>query len=296
MDLSESSPQWQAQGYWARAQRPLPSLILLLPLLLIYELALPIFGVDQIRQVASDIAARRAIYEFLAWFDISGYYLPALIVVVVLIVWHTLLKDPWRFEPSLYAGMLAEAMVLTLPLIVLATMVGRHMVAAMEPAAGAMIDSAGVTDGSALAHAVPLLQATTSTGQAAATPGGGWSVEAQLVFGIGAGIYEELVFRLMGIALIHLLLADVLGLAKKWAAVAAVVISSLAFGLYHFIDVDVFPAMPEFSWPKMIFFTLAGLYLACIYLLRGFGIAAATHAFYDVLVVLLQVTADPASG
>ena len=38
---------------------------------------------------------------------------------------------------------------------------------------------------------------------------------------------------------------------------------------------------------KTIFYVLAGVYLACIYVYRGFGIVAGAHAMYDVLVVTL---------
>jgi len=39
---------------------------------------------------------------------------------------------------------------------------------------------------------------------------------------------------------------------------------------------------------KFLFRTGAGLYLAGIFLFRGFGIAAGGHAFYDIIVVTVS--------
>ena len=107
----------------------------------------------------------------------------------------------------------------------------------------------------------------------------GW--QAQLVFSIGAGIYEELLFRLIGIALLHMLLVDALALPHATGAIAAIVITSLGFAAYHFSSQN------PFQLGKCFFYTVAGIYFAVVYLLRGFGIVAGTHALYDVMVVLL---------
>ena len=39
-----------------------------------------------------------------------------------------------------------------------------------------------------------------------------------------------------------------------------------------------------FSWKNFFFHTLCGIYFGTVYVLRGFGIAAGSHALYDVLV------------
>jgi len=49
------------------------------------------------------------------------------------------------------------------------------------------------------------------------------------VLAIGAGIYEELVFRLIAFAVLSLLLHDLLGLPRRRTALAVVLISALAF-------------------------------------------------------------------
>ena len=65
----------------------------------------------------------------------------------------------------------------------------------------------------------------------------------------------------------------------KLCVIASVLISSLGFALVHFIG-DHNP----FTMTKMLFYTVAGVYFAAIYLPRGIGIVVAVHALYDVLV------------
>lgn len=102
------------------------------------------------------------------------------------------------------------------------------------------------------------------------------SWQTELVQSIGAGIYEELIFRLMAIALLHSLLVDRMKIPHRWGAACAITISSLAFASVHFFKI-------EFELGLFIFFTMAGFYLAAIYLLRGFGIVVGTHAIYNVV-------------
>jgi len=107
---------------------------------------------------------------------------------------------------------------------------------------------------------------------------------SRLTISIGAGLYEEFLFRMIGTAIVHALVVDLLGAKERVGRAAAVVITGLAFGWYH---------APE-SMLMMAYFTLAGVFFGWLYLARGFGITAGAHAVYDVLV--LVVLAGPASG
>lgn len=231
-----------AQGYFQRSQRPLQALILLLPLLIAYEAGAIRFAADPETGQASHIVARSQLADFLSLFGATGYYLPGLLVVVILLTWHVLRRDPWQLEWKLYIAMAVESLALAIPILVFALAWGRE----------------------------PLANGET------------YSAPAQLIFSIGAGIYEELVFRLMAIAVLHLLLVDLVGLKHSTGAVLAVLCSSVLFAAYHF------DSQASFEWLKFIFYFAAGVYLAWIYILRGFGIVAATHAFYDILIVAIM--------
>ncbi len=96
---------------------------------------------------------------------------------------------------------------------------------------------------------------------------------------LGAGFYEELFFRVL---LVEGLLWLVTGLRPKRAGpshfVSAWLLSALLFSLAHFI-------YEPFSWYALWYRGAFGLVMSGIYILRGFGIAAWTHALYDVLVL-----------
>lgn len=99
---------------------------------------------------------------------------------------------------------------------------------------------------------------------------------------VGAGVYEEIVFRLLllggGAALLHYVF--------QWNRAACMclmlLVSSGLFSLAHYVGM--FGESP--SMFTFLFRGLAGLVLGTIYILRGVGIAAWTHAGYNVMVLL----------
>ena len=104
------------------------------------------------------------------------------------------------------------------------------------------------------------------------------SLLARLAVGIGAGLYEELAFRWLFIAVIHTIACDVFKASHRVGLTIAIIISALAFMYYHPIE-----GAPV---GRMIFYLIGGLYFGTIFVVRGFGIVAATHAIYNVVVVL----------
>ncbi|MEM7244195.1 MAG: CPBP family intramembrane glutamic endopeptidase [Acidobacteriota bacterium] len=105
-----------------------------------------------------------------------------------------------------------------------------------------------------------------------------------LCLALGAGIYEELLFRVLlyGLVLsgIRLLLPSPRGAERpSWLQVGlAVIVTSLAFALAHHLGEE------PITWHAVSFRFLAALYLTTLYALRGLGIAVTAHAAYDVLV------------
>jgi membrane protease YdiL (CAAX protease family) len=102
---------------------------------------------------------------------------------------------------------------------------------------------------------------------------------------IGAGIYEEVLFRLCLLPLCFGFFR-LARLEKNWAAVLAILSTSLAFSLAHYVGATGEP----FQLFSFAFRTLAGLVFAALFVLRGFGISVGCHAAYDLLVgVMLQL-------
>ncbi|MFP8489698.1 CPBP family intramembrane glutamic endopeptidase [Gracilimonas sp. Q87] len=102
----------------------------------------------------------------------------------------------------------------------------------------------------------------------------------KLALSLGAGLYEELFFRVILVTVFILIFTKVFG--KKWAAItAAVVLSALLFSAVHYIG-----SMGDaFTMGSFLYRFLFGLILNGIYVWRGFGVAAWTHAIYDIMVI-----------
>ena len=108
------------------------------------------------------------------------------------------------------------------------------------------------------------------------------STVGQLVLGIGAGIYEELVFRLILISVVMMIGVDLLRLGRTRVALAAVVLSSLVFAAHHHQPIG----MEPFELTRFLFRSIAGIYLALIFWYRGYGSAAGCHAAYNATLVI----------
>lgn len=105
----------------------------------------------------------------------------------------------------------------------------------------------------------------------------------RIVLALGAGIYEELLFRL-GLISLLLLLADMLRIPRRAAAPATLLLAAVIFALCHYHPVGV----DAFSWPSFLQRSLAGAYLSLIFLSRGLGIAAGCHSAYNLLILVLR--------
>jgi len=103
-----------------------------------------------------------------------------------------------------------------------------------------------------------------------------------LVLYCGAGVYEELVFRWGLLGLLIAIFRRVFA-GRKAPVAAAAVLGAVLFSLFHYVG----PAGDAFSVGGFLQRMLAGLYFSVLFLFRGFGITAATHAIYDIVLGIL---------
>ncbi|MEM9463344.1 MAG: CPBP family intramembrane glutamic endopeptidase [Myxococcota bacterium] len=103
-----------------------------------------------------------------------------------------------------------------------------------------------------------------------------------VVISAGAGLHEELIFRVILMGGLAWLLTGLTGPRRAW--VAAIVLSSLVFSLAHHVG----PLGEPFVFAAFIYRTLAGVFFALVYHVRGFAVAAWTHTLYDVYVLSLS--------
>ncbi|CAN5626059.1 CPBP family glutamic-type intramembrane protease [soil metagenome] len=104
-----------------------------------------------------------------------------------------------------------------------------------------------------------------------------------LVLSLGAGLYEELFFRVLLVGGMAWLLVRATSLSRGKAYWIAAVAGALLFSAVHYTG----PFGDPFAVGSFSYRFLFGLALNGLFLVRGFGVAAWTHALYDVLVVLL---------
>ena len=106
----------------------------------------------------------------------------------------------------------------------------------------------------------------------------------QLVTSLGAGIYEELLFRVILTGGLLALLHGAFGMRRGVAAPLAVVLSALIFSAFHYVG----SLGDTFTIQSFVFRWVAGLAFSGLYVTRGLGITAWTHALYDIGITLLQ--------
>jgi membrane protease YdiL (CAAX protease family) len=109
----------------------------------------------------------------------------------------------------------------------------------------------------------------------------GMSLPAQLMISLGAGIYEELLFRVLLVSGLALLGRRIFRWSRTTANGCAVLLGALIFSAFHYVGAYGEP----FALASFTFRTVAGLLFSALYVLRGFGITAWTHALYDVFLL-----------
>jgi membrane protease YdiL (CAAX protease family) len=101
-----------------------------------------------------------------------------------------------------------------------------------------------------------------------------------LALSLGAGLFEEFIFRVLLLGGLLLLTRRVL--PHPLASVVAIVLAALLFSAAHYLG----PLADRFTFTSFLFRFVAGLLFTGLYYLRGFAVTAYAHAFYDIRVIL----------
>lgn len=107
-------------------------------------------------------------------------------------------------------------------------------------------------------------------------------LRTRLMLSLGAGLYEELLFRVLLVGTIAWVGQRVLGWRPLVAGLWAVLIGATVFSAFHYIG----PYGDQLTAYSFVFRTIAGVAFSALYLLRGFGITAWTHALYDAFLLV----------
>jgi hypothetical protein len=246
MTAADNKPTSAKRGFWPvyfrESARPLVSLVFVLPLLLIYEVGVVALGSAAVRNGAD--ALMRQVLDLLG---LGQYFLLPTLTCAILLGWHHVRRERWRFSPGILPAMFAEAIAWAVLLLFLWKVLG-------------LVEEKVFTQ--------------------IVEPDGTQTRLARLVAFCGAGLYEELLFRLILLSAVAggIRLA---GVKPKFAVAAAIVVTSLAFSAAHYRPL--IPGGDTFAWASFVFRFLAGAWFSVLFVRRGFGIAAGCHAFYDII-------------
>jgi hypothetical protein len=228
-----------------------------LPLLLLYEgLAAALAGTPGAAGVrnAADVVLKTP-FVFFSGTRGSLAFFATIVAIFIFVVARDLTKSRDRLRPRLFALMLGESAMLALLL--------------------------GVVVGTITSQLLGGLGALAA--QDTATSLDRMSAGTRLMLSLGAGLYEELLFRVLLVGGLALALRWLTGATRLLTGIIAAVAGALIFSAFHYVG--------EYGEPwQLASFTyraIAGLVFSGMYLLRGFGITAWTHALYDVYVMVL---------
>lgn len=240
-------------NYWSATRHPWSCVLFVLPLLVIYEVGLYLMGPTPTEQMrnGADVWLR----EGLASVGVAATFAAPVILVVILVFWAVLYREEKPDDRvGVWIGMTIESAFFAVVLYGL---------------------SVGLW---------PMLNATGKLFLATPSPGRVTEPAVQhLVRYLGAGIYEETLFRLLLFSAL-LALFNLGDLPRLWGILFASVASALLFAAAHNFG----PHGEAFHPHIFIFRTSAGLFFAWLYCMRGFGIAVGAHAGYDVMVGILM--------
>mgnify|MGYP003125573017 CR=1 FL=1 len=247
------------QEYFGLSSQPLHILIFLLPIILAYEIG----SMGLLDGEGGRLVAQKMLVQFFDLFGVLGLHLPALALVITLGVQHFLSRASWRVVPMVPLAMIVESAFLTGPLIILWLIV--------SPQGGGFVQDGLMQAG--------VMQAGVMQAEEA-TRGG---VAQGVLMSLGAGLYEEMLFRLVMITILHFLVTDVMGFKDKTGKVFAVVCSAAAFAWFH----NAIHTTTGLDIRLALFLTLAGVYFGVLFLARGLGIAVGVHLIYDLLAIVI---------
>jgi len=177
---------------------------------------------------------------------------------------------------------LLHAHAIHLPAVTVAVMLLGWHIAIKDPWRIRLGTIVGMT-GESLALAVPVLVLGMVMPRYFPLSAGAGAVDSAVIY-CGAGIYEEFIFRLVLILFLSLIFRDAFEMRPVVAGVLMVVISGTLFSAYHYLS----PVEPPFRMRTFVFRSVAGIYFGALFLTRGFGVTAASHAFYDIFILILS--------
>ena len=234
-------------SYFPATRTATYSFLAALPLLIIYEVLILFVNLGRSSgiRISSDLWLKQVLYQF----GVSSHLAIGLVVLTIGVV--IFIVDRAKAVPirrGYFGGMIVESAIYAFLLALL------------------------------ISNIVGMIFSYSASVYPLSSPDSG-SLFTHLALSIGAGLYEELVFRVILVSGLFALLKLVVKQAITGYILAAL-IAAFLFSLVHYIGAY----GDAFTLASFTFRFLFGLALNVLFIVRGFGIAAWTHALYDVMV------------
>jgi hypothetical protein len=241
--------------YWRDTRAPRYSLGFAFPLLLIYEVLAFTLSHGEVSGVrnGADVLLK-SLFLMLGGRAGLAVFGVGLVGGGAALVWRDYRRSR-QIRPSYFAGMAAESIVYALTFGMVASALTSLM--------------------------LPGLSLVSNSGEPARALTQ-WTLPTQLMISLGAGIYEELLFRVILVSGLAWLASAAFGWRSTQAKLFAVGLGAVIFSAFHYIG----PYGEPLRLASFAFRTVAGLLFSGLYVLRGFGITAWTHALYDVFLAV----------
>ena len=233
-------------SYWRSTRSPLYSFLFTIPLFFIYEIGIFLTSSDDMFILRN--GADALMRQILATFGIAGLYWIGAIFFIGFIITFILQRKYWE-ETQIHSDYFLLMMMESVAWSALIYFLMSNFYLLLMNPTGSM-----------------LVQ--------------------QVTLAVGAGIYEEFLFRVLLIAGISVILGFIFQWSDKSRNWAAMVIAAGIFSSFHFIG----EYGDFFSFNIFMVRFLAGIVLGALYFLRGFGITAWSHAVYDLIVLTRMTT------
>ena len=232
-------------SYLKNTKSPLYGFIFTFPLFIIYEFCIIIISSENLITMRN--GADVLMRQVLSFFGLNGMYWLGLIFLMIYIVIFIIHKTKWNQINVKYSY---------LPIMILESLVWSILIFYFMSNIDLLLMN-------------PI----------------GSIIIQRVALAIGAGIYEEFLFRVILILMISRILLFIFNWNLFTSNLIAMIISAGIFSSFHFIGE--FGDVPEFN--RFMIRFLAGIFLGIIYFTRGFGIVAWSHSLYD-LIVLTRIT------
>jgi len=276
MPETSAAPRGPRTSYFAVSRAPRYSVLIALPLLIGYQ-ALAVMlerpGTPELRNGADVLL--QSLFVAAAGSRGPLIFITCVVLLGAGLVARDLRKSGDPLRGSVFVRMMLEA-------VGLALVFGLVIGVATSQLLGSLHSLSIVAPGASHAVGADRVVAGGQGSGAGATGLAAMSWPVRLMMALGAGLYEELFFRVLLVGGIAAGCRILLGFGRGLSGIIAVVVGALVFSAFHYIG----PYGDAFTVQSFVFRALSGVAFSGLYLLRGFGITAWTHALYDAFLLL----------